>query len=156
MPCQLGVKTSRDENKHTTNQLSAAQMVATSCVFLFSQWRMELMTLNMIHLLAALPTATFSQGRGTLNYQLAVGKGLSCRSGPSQPPPRQSWHFHFIYRKLSTAHDKLQTSSLWPRPWLHLSSLQCQVLFSIPPWCLNSKNQFISRLYPQLPCIFSP
>lgn len=51
------------------------------------------------------------------------GKGLSCRSGPSLPPPWQSWHFHFTDRKPSTAHDKLQTSSLWPRPWLHLFSL---------------------------------
>lgn len=123
VPCQLGIKTSRDQNELPTNQLSSAQMVATSCLFLFSQWRVELMAVNMSHLLAALRTATFSQGKGTLNYQLEVGEGLSCRSGPSLPPPRQSWHFHFTYRKPSTAHDKLQTSSLWPRPWLHLFSL---------------------------------
>lgn len=156
MPCQLGIKTSRDQNELPTNQLSSSQMVATSCLFLFSQWRMELMAVNMIHLLATLRTATSSQGKGTLNYQLEVGKGLSCRSGPSLPPPRQSRHFHFTYRKPSThmINCRLPLFGLGPDSIFSLSSARFFSPYHHDAWIL--KTNFISRLHPQSPCIFPP
>lgn len=65
MPCQSGVKTPLgDKNKHTRHQLCYYK---GHCACLLTQWRMELMGVNTIHPLATLPTATFPQGKGTLD-----------------------------------------------------------------------------------------